>query len=338
MGGNIFSTSRVDKATYEKTLAEVLDICAGLGEMKAVPYCGDKDNFGDIDILCNFDAGRMLTFLKVYSTKRFGAPSINDGVVSVGFGLDDDDGIIQVDFICRPNNFQDALDYRSYGDFGHIVGAIFDEQGNDNFSYSLGENGLIAKSGSRKAGQKRVRICGFVEALPLIMIPEAVWTNGFATETEMFHVIMESPYLRPGRFLPRGKPERPALSRFAVELETGGFFSLDTNKPLLIKTDTVTGLFGYAWLEEVENHKKYDDALHLFYDHINGDTIAQVTGLTGKDLGELMKKIATFNEIVKQAAEDGFDPIAAFVAKLMEHVQLPDKNVPVGISRHLPIK
>ena len=151
MGGNLFSTKRVSRETYFKVAGEVLRAFAPCGEMSLVPCVGDKQDFGDIDIVCRFDAGVARSYIK--ETLPAHEISVNDGVVSFGWVIASCDAKLQVDLICRPNNFEDALAYRSYGDFGHISGSIYDYNG-----LSLGDTGLLFKVGTNKAGQKSFRI------------------------------------------------------------------------------------------------------------------------------------------------------------------------------------
>jgi len=239
--------------------------------------------------------------------------NINDGVVSCPWSLPDGSKI-QVDFVCRPNNFEDSLAYRSYAPFGHICGAIFDENG-----FSLGEHGLYIKVTGKRSGTKSFRVCDFRQALQFIDIRPVALRQGFDTEQEMFDFFITNPYFRWNRFIRRDKAAHPAMERLADRVQplVDSGDSL-TNITAKVDTDRIVRIFGDRWLRSAEIHEKKDAVLKEFREHVNGNTVGEVTELRGQELGEVMKEISKIVQpLIEHAAEHDLDPIAMLAVELV---------------------
>lgn len=318
MGGNLFSTRRIDRETYYQTVAAIgAEVVAGylpMGKIALVPSCSDKADYGDIDFIVESDAGTVLSSLEsrlsdaLMSGTKF---NVNDGCVSVPWPLANDE-FIQVDFICRPNNFEGALQYRSYSPLGHIAGAIFDENG-----YSFGEKGLFRKV-TGHGGTKQFHVCNVEQGYALLDIDIKLFQDELnpLTEEELFYHLSGNKYLRWARFRRKDDKEMNSMARFADYLNTAAF--LGRTSPLeMLPLDKVTDAHGHDWLIAASLHGAKVALLKDFRQHVNGESVSKATGLKGPELGAAMKRInETVEPLIEEASEKELDPIALMALAL----------------------
>jgi hypothetical protein len=306
MGGNALkehNTIRLDKKQYQKV---ELDVCQALRclsnvyhfKVRPVKSYFTKDSFGDCDIVVD---SRYMT---VYGTERIIAaleqfyqttiPHIKNGpVLSVAVPVSESFNF-QVDLI-----FTDVLDfdfacrYYNWNDVGNLIGRVAHKMG-----LKFGHNGLwvVVREDTHVIGE----ICltkDFNKAVEWLGFDSDQHEYGFYGYTDMFPFIAQSEFFNPDIYKLENRnhtarvrdKKRKTYTDFLQWLEKDGVgmnhHLFDENKQHYIQ-EAVTW-FGknseynaiLVKALQAKNAKK----------KFNGNRVSELTGMKGKDLGNLMQ-------------------------------------------------
>jgi hypothetical protein len=299
MGGNIFTsthpTVRLDREAMEgvsKHLRQIFDM-AGI-VLYDIPSFGDKDSFGDIDMIAVSDAGSVMKRLENW---RFPV-SKNGNVVSflLYVGSLDVPEFFQCDIICFPTEEQakTAVNYFAYNDLGNLIGRLYHSIG-----FKYGHDGLsyVRRDGDYQVYTMPVST-DIDEILKYIRLCPLKFHAGFKTLEEIFEYVASSPYYHPSIYLLENRNhtsrvrdrKRKTYMEFLKWSEThpkaGTPYAKPVNIGYLIEVLETFNVFNEYITRESEYavRKKCKEML-------NGDIVGKLTGLSGKDLGAFMSDL-----------------------------------------------
>lgn len=313
MGGNALRAHgavRKNRDDFERITREVLAAMpgiAGSGRFALIPGYREKTSFGDADILLeNVDletanvGGRPAWFARL--ADRFGAGNavyLNKPVY--GFLYDG----LQVDIITVPvgttgNAFGVALDYYSWNDLGNLVGRIAHKMG-----FKYGHRGLtypVRGSDTHVLADLLVST-DTTAILRFLGYSEYDFKRGFNSLLSIWQFAASSVYFSP-RIYKFDQVNSKARVRDVKRPTYTGFLQWCDRQP----AESITR---YDWSNS-ENEKPYHlQRAFKFFDgfrdafdtahaeHVvkqansaafNGDIVADITGLSGKELGQLMRQ------------------------------------------------
>jgi hypothetical protein len=303
MGGNALSRTsvRLGRTDYERVAANCVSKLRALYPGKRVEALGSyrtKTDFGDCDILIDGTA----PYEPARAAAALGAVEVvcNGPVTSVGVRVchgTAHGGVFQVDLIAtQPQAFDFALSYFGHGDAGNLLGRLYHACG-----LALRHDGLFYYVRDAAGGHKLREIAltrRFDDALAFFEYDTAVYARGFDTLEDIFRYVASSPFFNAELFL---LSNRNAKSRARDRKRAMYMQFLDFCR-------THPGLAAYpypqdksAWLPRIAAfyphfQAAHDDALaerallHAANQKFNGNRVSQLTGLQGKDLGELMQR------------------------------------------------
>jgi hypothetical protein len=289
MGGNVFknsSTRRYTKEEYESLSTRIVcKLQLISSKFRIIPSYADKESFGDMDVLVvplSINNWNTHDLNQLFSS--MGNVVHNGGVWSLVFEE------LQIDLITTTvTEFDAALDYFSYNDFGNLRGKIVHK-----FGLKYGHNGLSlpVKSNNHTLG-----------TIMLSQNPEIINNMfgfklaQFRTLEEMFESVVRSHFFSPVVFAwdqmnatarIRDK-KRTTYHSFLKYIEGNEYphrceFDIDksTYLPWIFKN------FPTAQPEYIELWKKkemIEDAAKKF----NGELVTMWTGRRGIELGDIMK-------------------------------------------------
>lgn len=314
MGGNALKsiqTHRLDAGEYHALVPKVLEIIRSVVGDKR-PLCvidayRQKQDFGDMDVLMGSDGLR--TDYKDLLEKELKSREVyrNGAVTSFDF-----EGF-QIDLIAIPDEkFDYAKAYFSWNDLGNLVGRIAHKMGLKHgfeglyFPLRAGSTHLIAE----------IAITLDVNcALTFMGYDPVRFAQGFDTLEDIFRFTASSPYFNPAIYLlenvnatsrvrdikrktytsflkwlsdPKGlqafKNERP-------EIDGSHVFPQDKSVWIAPLRAEFPG-FGASLDQALLQHSRSEAVRAIF----NGERVAQLTGLSGKSLGNLMGDVRNSHE------------------------------------------
>ncbi|MDD2741261.1 MAG: hypothetical protein PHV02_03250 [Rhodocyclaceae bacterium] len=305
MGGKALSCGsvRLPKSQYE-TLAsrciETLQRRFPGRKMAALGSYKSKPDFGDCDLLIEGGEG----YNAVAAAEALGAVEVvrNGPVTSVGVLVSSalgkiEGNIFQVDLISiDPEAFHFAKSYFGHGDTGNLLGRIFHAAG-----MALRHDGLFyyVRFGDHKF-REILLTRDFSEALRVMDFDPSVLDRGFDTPEDIFRYVAASKFFNVAIFL---LENRNARSRVR-----------DKKRPLYTQflqwyeSQVGHAAFAYPqdkgeWLPRISAHfpgfaPAYQQAhadmaeLKAVKGKFNGEWVAAITGLRGKELGVLMRRFS----------------------------------------------
>ncbi len=315
MGGNALQAGsvRLAAARYhavESTLVALLKQRFPERRIEAIIAYAEKPDFGDLDILVEGGAGYDAALMAA----ALGATEVvfNGDVTSIGVQLDE--GIFQVDLISIPAaSFDFAARYFGYNDFGNLVGRIAHQ-----FGAKFGHVGLLYQildpdKSSHMLGEVSIT-SDFPTALALLGYDALRYAamhsmRQFRTLDDIFRYVVSTPYANRDIYMLDNRSHRARI-RDAKRATYKAFL-------LWLEQQSTDAVPAYPWGEEGsamrEAHKsRFLDAalaqLPAFkenYDRtlaaaaraqqlklkFNGAMAAQITGLSGKELGAFMQRV-----------------------------------------------
>jgi hypothetical protein len=306
MGGNALKsikTHRLDAGEYHALVPKVLEIIRGVVGDKR-PLCAieayrQKLDFGDMDVLMASDGLRA--DYKDLLEKAFKSREVyrNGNVTSFDF-----DGF-QIDLIAIPNKkFDYANAYFSWNDLGNLVGRIAHKMG-----LKHGFEGLyfpLRASSTHLIAEVAITL-DVNRALTFMGYDPVRFAQGFDTLEDIFRFTASTPYFNPAIYLfenvnatsrvrdikrktyttflkwlddPQGlqafKNERPDIDESYVFPQDKSVWTA----PLRAQFPCFVASLDQALLRHSRN-----EAVRAIF---NGERVAQLTGLSGKSLGNLM--------------------------------------------------
>ena len=307
MGGNLFTARRYKAEEYKDLEFEVKIKLNELFGVRVFPllYYKNKESFGDMDILLESD----------------NLPPNWKNVVKSEFNLTDElchsNGNVfsfmyknfQIDLICMQKKyFKSAYAYYAYNDLGNLLGRLTHKMG-----IKLGHKGL---SLIVRPSNFNDHIIGEVElsqdidiALDILGLDKEVYKNGFDDVEDIFKYVASSPYFNPDIYLLENRNATSRVRDNKRQTYTKFLEWCEANKDSLNRFDfgTVQEMGGYSirepWYTDVvlkffpEAEEQVNSLIYEFEinqklaERLSGGIVMKVTGVEGKELGILYKKI-----------------------------------------------
>lgn len=311
MGGKALSNPSVRLYAEQYHLVE-REVVSRLQEVvpsgvrvRAVEAFRSKASFGDLDVLVEryegFDPFKLAEALNPTEVVR------NGDVTSLG--MHTPSGVFQVDLIkAQPESFEFNFLYFCFNDMGNLLGRVAKRMG-----FKFGHNGFryLVRHPDRddcKLGEVTLTL-NFEEALNFLgydgaryMALAADKERGFAALDDVFAYVYANPYLHPGMFALEEQNhharvrdrKRPVYRAFLEYLEAmpepeGGYF--DWTEKAALRQGHLERAFEIFPHFRVEYDRLVAEALldDKVKAKFNGRVAGEVTGLTGKALGQFMQ-------------------------------------------------
>lgn len=330
MGGNALKlvTERKPAAEYFRIVNEftgLFEQVFGFSPVLIKSY-RTKESFGDIDFLVE---GEKLPHHWTSSLKdAFGLDSNtyikNSNVVTIAFQR------MQVDLIVTPAKYMEtSANYFAFNDCNNIIGRILHKQG-----VKLGHKGLSLVIRHKERSDhilKEIELSHrYEDALEILGLDVERYHQGFDTLEDIFEYVSTSKFFDPEIYAFENRsytsrvrdkkratyngflkwieqhPEKKKYS-FPDKNERGGY---SIREPYY--TDIV--LKKWPWVEQIvdDTIAQFEFSLRL-KEKYNGHVIGEMTGLSGKELGAFMAKVAVLlTEEIKQKIVDS-SPDDAFI-------------------------
>jgi len=297
MGGNALKnieTRRYVRDEYEriaKAVLEKLNPVRCIDRAIDIPAYRTKETFGDLDILYSTNTDTPLSVEQIEAV--FSPDEIVRNTNVISFNYEE----LQVDLIHSPRNcFDYALSYFSWNDTGNLIGRIAHK-----FGVKHGHAGLIFPV--RESDQVIAEIVLTTDhdlALTWLGFDAGVFNAGFDSLDQIFNFVTSNPFYNPEFY----KLEN--LNNIARTRDT----KRSTYSSFLEHGRTMTGTFwtpvsDKTWYAESmfrrfpEATKQFKEAMQQLAfmrqarTKFNGDIVSDLTGLTGKPLGEFMRHLKT---------------------------------------------
>jgi hypothetical protein len=308
MGGNALSSSGATRCSRDVAMQVLEDfqtrfarITAHLGSAaRVVPIAAyrQKPDFGDLDVLVDSRVFQSMPPQSVVEalSDAYGAalPWVKNGpVLSVGLPLPGDGKCLQLDLISTPAaEFDFGLGYFSWNDMGNLVGRVAHKMG-----LKFGHDGLwLPMRDGTNLHDELLVTRDFCCALSFLGFDADRWKQGFDSLEEIY------------QFVASGKRFNPEL--YPLEHRNHTARVRDKKRPVYMGflrwIEEQPSLHRYSWMQDKSAY--LPDVLAAFpalqsdYDRslaklaqakairacFNGEIVAQITGLTGKSLGEFM--------------------------------------------------
>ncbi|KVP75348.1 hypothetical protein [Burkholderia ubonensis] len=303
MGGNALSVTavRLTKKNFERVSAqciERLQACFPGHRVAVIPAYRAKADFGDCDILvtsAGYDPNKAAAALDAVEVVR------NGPVTSVGVVVRDelppvDGNVFQVDLIAIGEDaFDYALGYFSFNDLGNLIGRTAHRAG---LSHKHDGLWFYVRDGDYKFRE----ICltrDYDVALRFLGYEPARFHAAFETLGEIFEYVSGSTFFNRDIFLLENRNAKSRIRdrKRRTYMEFLKWCEARPELPAYPYPDDKS-----AWLPRIAEHfphfeAEYQQALKDMADQravkvrFNGEWVAKLTGLQGKDLGALMKNV-----------------------------------------------
>ena len=317
MGGNIWKNQslRLEKTKYFKYCEQVTNILNSFGivdNLHIVQALRDKTDFGDMDIVLSVKPNQdLITPLRCLLDDAGYATFTNGNVLSFLFNS------FQIDLICVPQAQYDyACKYFSFNDVGNLTGRCLKQ-----FGFKHGWQGLYypqrsdveesTSNGSEHVVKEHLLSLDYYKTLEVAKLDIDKFKSGFNTMEEMFQWLVDSPLFIPHIFKYENlnhtnkvrDKKRKTYNSFLNWLETNGWFDKDVEsyKKLNKKEKRQYVLQDFPSIQK--DIEEVDDQIrvhNICKSKFNGELVMQLTNLTGKELGGLMKllKPLTTDDVV----------------------------------------
>lgn len=306
MGGNALSCTsvRLARRDYERVASGCVSKLRALYPGRRIEALGSyrsKADFGDCDILVEggepYDPHVAAAALDAVEVVRNG-PVTSIGVIVRPEVPEKDGNVFQVDLIRMESEaFDFAMGYFGHGDTGNLLGRLYHACG-----LALRHDGLFYYVRDGVNGDYKFREIAltrkFEEALPFMGYDPTVFAKGFDTQEDVYRYVASSAYFNPAIFLleNRNAKSRVRDRKRAMYMQ---FLKFCEAHPGLTAFQYPTDKS--AWLPRIAEYfpgfqAQYDQALvdlaqlRAVKAKFNGNWVAQLTGLQGKELGALMKR------------------------------------------------
>lgn len=280
MGGSCLGKQfpRITRKRYDQLTNKLVTILPHYFREVSIPKVfSDKDSFGDIDILVSGPYNStwkqdLFKWLDIRLAKS------NGNIHSFEFGQ------AQVDLILVPSEeFDFQLKYLSYGDMGNLIGRIARHK-----HYKFGGKGFFFPQN----GKDVLISHDWNESINFLG-----WTTEFpgGTKKEMFDWIISSKYYDPAIYLfeNRNYSGKHRDSKRQTYLDFLEYTKEYTSSPL-VRPDKYECLtealnqFPKFCRAMADNLTKLAEAREIS-EKFNGHIVAEVTGLSGKELGDFIQ-------------------------------------------------
>lgn len=290
MGGNLFKdrSRRYQKAEYDALVVELSPAFSKLfTKFNVCPAFKDKDSFGDMDVVgvvapcANFpERVKEVT----------GCDDLSKNGNQVSFLYKE----FQVDLVCHPEEeYAMAKHYYGNGDRGNFVGKLAHTLG-----LKYGHDGLWLKVRERESHLLReVLLTNDPQTADTFLNVE--YRTEFQSFDDMFNNVVASKYFNVetyddennnavARVRDAKRPNYRKFLEYAAQMTDRTFFPYHKDKS--VHLPLVFAAFPHA---EKEYHEAKEEfrKLVLFRTKLNGEVVAELTGLKDKELGMTMKRL-----------------------------------------------
>jgi hypothetical protein len=309
MGGNALKNTvvrRMEKDEFDRISGELvakLRRAFPLIMAEIVKAYEDKTDFGDIDVVISregvpgpdlYEALKTFAFKDCYATEAFHQKNSNCVSFDWRDSPDQTEPGVQVDLItCRSADFNSTTKYLAFNDLGNLIGRIAHKQ-----DLSFGDLGLLYHY---RVGNYLFRTIvvtkDFDVALRYLGYDPARYHQGFKALEDVFEYAASSPYFNPDIFLlenrnhksrtrDRKRKTYTAFLRWCADRPGLTRYSFPENKDeWLPRLCTVFPHMAYE-LDRARRDLELRTKLHARF---NGTLVGNLTGLSGKKLGEFMQ-------------------------------------------------
>lgn len=304
---NLPAADRIPAEDYHTIVENLLCVCAmkhSIDTKIGVPYSvGEKQDFGDIDILCSsYAVPKMREILAEYAwvdpttgesyLNQLTHPESQDSYIcTLKAGLRTYN--VQVDIISTPvESFDFAFGYFSYNDLGNLIGRIAHRRG-----MKFGHDGLwyIHRRGDRLLKDILITL-DFREALEYLGFDaDHYFSRGFETYDKMFNWVKTSKYFDPVAY-PLEHRNHRARTRDRKRKTYNMFLEWLNFEGVYVKSDKEARIAqlrkDYPHVDAaIKEAEALDDLRIAYKEKINGIYVGEITKLEGKKLGELMNYV-----------------------------------------------
>lgn len=310
MGGN--ALARFGLSTHRLAAPEFHRLSAALEKafvarfpgvrIQAIPAYREKPDFGDLDLLVArepFVANGGVEALEEWcqSVGHSRGQDRNGPVTSVEWrSSPNQEQGFQVDFITVPEaEFDLALNYFSYNDLGNLVGRIAHKMG-----LLHGHQGLMMPIRDDTHEFARIQVCSDSDrVLSFLGYDPARFAQGFSNLNEIFEFVASSPYFNKDIFLleNRNHASRTRDRKRKTYREFLEWIADREGLPSFAFPEDKKEWLPIIFKEFPECQAEYEAAWKRLHRHrwlnerFNGEKVAEITGLSGKDLGRVMSSI-----------------------------------------------
>jgi len=307
MGGNALkncTTRRYDADEYRSFEWHVLDKLGDLFplcQIAAIKAYATKESFGDMDvIICteHLPDDYIETIIDDFAPKD---------VFRNGNCLSFEYLEFQVDLITYPpEEFGTALDYYAYNDLGNLCGRLAHMMG-----LKLGHDGLSYNWRVDTYQFKNVvLLTDWDDILPVLGLDPAIYRRGFDTLEDIFKFVVSSQFFSKDIFLleNRNNTSRTRDAKRKTYMEFLDWIEVDGN----VVNNYPKAENKYCWLQYLFNsiphfRKIYYEVMtewkeaKVIKEKFNGGLVRHITGIEGKELGDLMKFIKENSDALTSA-------------------------------------
>ena len=330
MGGNIFPNSiRIDRRAYDRISID-LEIKLGTifpGRAFVVPSYGNKQTFGDIDILVEKRDAEDRTQLLI---ETFAIPNLNKNGPVWSFLYQN----IQIDLIFVPTKIYNfSYFYFAWNDLGNLIGRIAHK-----FKLKFGHAGLlyIVREGTHSITEITITT-NFGAALEILGYNPDTFYRGFNDLESIFKFAASTPYFNSDLYLlaNRSHHARVRDKKRKTYMQFLGWLRTQENLPEFQYTDFVINSklinlldqfpeFSLGYIHALEQVKKQKEVKKKF----NGKLVMELTKLQNKTLGifiqQLKHKFDSPDDFTTFILESDSDRIKTFILKNFDtYVTMP---------------
>jgi len=315
MGGNALKntyTRRYQKNEYLTVKCEIIEQLIQktnrLVRIDDIESFRDKQSFGDLDLLIEYRHGTH--FPKI--DYRLLVESFNPNeIVKNGNVYSFDFKELQVDLIVTDSKFYDfSLSYYSFNDLGNLIGRVAHKMG-----LTYGHKGLYYKHRDQFGN-----IQGMVEltvdpkeAIEFLGYDFKRLNSGFDSLEEIFEYVVSSQYFNEtiyalenrnntARTRDRKRPSYTAFLQYITEHTFSDQFNYDCVDCKFKFMDKIQTAFP-DFDEELQEINKKQEEKEQNKRKFNGYLVNELTGLTGKELGNFMSEFIKTTDILNSTPE-----------------------------------
>lgn len=310
MGGNLFKLGRRPRDEYLAIEADVRRFLAALipDGFRIPRYYATKPDFGDLDVVVDAAAVDELG-----GREAFHAAIIND----LGVTRAKQTGHVwatvyrdfQVDYFFRSSElFEAAYHYLSFNDLGNILGKMCKRLG-----LKYGEDGLsyVFRRASQPSHKATIPVSrDWPRILYFLGLDVACWDEGFASLEEMFAWVIRSPWFSVTPYVDRAATtERRVARRKTIATFVDWLHAEGVDKRCAYRSEPhayvadIAVAFPEAGLSEAVAAEHAAEAdMNALRQKFSGELVRAWTGLDGKPLGELIRRIRTAHSAAEMLA------------------------------------
>lgn len=296
MGGNALKQHqaiRLGKKDYEPLAEQCVARLRELypaGRVEALQSYREKQDFGDLDVLVAADG-----YDPFKAADAIGSVEVvrNGPVTSVG--VEAPGGIFQVDLIKSPfEEFDYASRYFRWNDLGNLIGRIAHAMG-----VAHRHDGLFFYFRDGDHLFREILLTRDHDlALIFLGLDPMRFNRGFDTLEDVFRFVASSCFFNRDIYLLQNRnaksrvrdSKRPSYMQFLAWCEAHPdlpSFSFPKNKLLWFARFS---MYFPGFIAEYEKAKSDLARIHAAREKFNGELVSRITGLTGKPLGEMIRK------------------------------------------------